>query len=99
MARLLPQRVPDAFPILMAHHPHAFDPAAAAGIPLTLAGHTHGGQVIIGGLSPAALIYRYWSGLYRKGDSFCFVSNGVGNWFPLRLGATAEVVHLTLRRA
>jgi len=26
---------PDAFPILLAHHPHAFDPAAAAGIPLT----------------------------------------------------------------
>ena len=89
----------DAFPILLAHHPHAFDAAADAGIPLTLAGHTHGGQVVVGGISPASLIYRYWSGLYKKGDSQCFVSNGVGNWFPLRVNSPAEVVHLTLRRA
>jgi predicted MPP superfamily phosphohydrolase len=27
------------------------------------------------------------------------VSNGVGNWFPLRLNAPAEIIHLTLRRA
>jgi len=27
------------------------------------------------------------------------VSNGVGNWFPLRINAPAEIVHLTLRTA
>ena len=27
--------------------PHAFDPAAEAGIPLTLSGHTHGGQLML----------------------------------------------------
>lgn len=99
MGRLLPQRRPGAFPILMAHHPHAFDPAVAAGIPLTLAGHTHGGQVMPFGVGFGPIFYRYYSGLYRKGDSRCFVSNGVGNWFPLRVGAPAEVVHMTLRRA
>lgn len=100
MARLLPQRDPAAFAILLAHHPHAFDPAAAAGIPLTLAGHTHGGQVMLTPhFGPGSLIYRYYSGLYRKGNAHCFVSNGVGNWFPLRINAPAEVVHLTLRRA
>src|SRR6266480_7295421 len=34
----------DAFRILLAHRPGAFDGAAPRGIPLTLAGHIHGGQ-------------------------------------------------------
>jgi predicted MPP superfamily phosphohydrolase len=96
---LLAHRRPDAFPILLAHHPHAFDFAAEAGIPLTLAGHTHGGQLMLSrrvGFGP--LMYRYWSGLYRRNDSALVVSNGVGNWFPLRVGAPAEIVHITLRR-
>src|SRR5205085_4534980 len=44
---LLTQRRAEAFPILMAHHPHAFDAAADAGLPLTLSGHTHGGQLML----------------------------------------------------
>jgi predicted MPP superfamily phosphohydrolase len=98
MSRLIPQRRRDAFPILLAHHPHAFDPAAAVGIPLTLSGHTHGGQIMLNermGVGP--VMFRYWSGLYRKKDSALCVSNGVGNWFPLRISAPAEIVHLTLR--
>jgi predicted MPP superfamily phosphohydrolase len=98
MGRLLPRREPEAFQILLAHHPHAFDAAAAVGIPLTLAGHTHGGQLMLNerlGAGPA--MFRYWSGLYRKNDAALVVSNGVGNWFPLRLNAPAEIVHLTLR--
>jgi hypothetical protein len=96
---LLPLRDPEAFPILLAHHPHAFDPAAAAQIPLTLSGHTHGGQLMLNaetGFGP--LMFRYWSGHYTKGDSHLIVSNGVGNWFPLRTSAPAEIIHLTLRR-
>ena len=48
------------------------------------------------------LLYRYWSGLYCKPASngaSLVVSNGVGNWFPLRVNAPAEIVHLTLRRS
>ena len=100
MSALLPQLRPDAFPILLAHHPHAFDSAAAAGIPLTLAGHTHGGQLMLTknfGFGPA--MFRYWSGIYEKGASKLVVSNGVGNWFPLRINAPAEIIPLTLRRA
>ncbi len=99
MDAVLPQLRGDAFPILLAHHPHAFDPAAAAGIPLTLAGHTHGGQLMLTesiGFGPQ--MFRYWSGAYRKGDASLVVSNGVGNWFPLRVNAPAEIVPLTLRR-
>ena len=97
---LLTQRQPDAFQILMAHHPHAFDAAANAGIPLVLAGHTHGGQLMLNdhiGFGPE--MFRYWSGLYVRDRSQMIVSNGVGNWFPLRVNAPAEIVHITLRHA
>jgi len=104
---LLEQRDPVAFPILLAHHPHAWD--YAPGIPLTLAGHTHGGQFMINermGLGPA--MFRYWSGLYTRTQAVpaavdrvqeeLVVSNGSGNWFPLRIEAPAEIIHLTLTR-
>ena len=97
---LLEQRQSDAFPILLAHHPHAFDAAAEAGMPLTLSGHTHGGQLRLNeqlGFGPA--MFRYWSGPYERGESKLIVSNGVGNWFPLRTNAPAEIVHITLRSA
>ena len=96
---LIALRDPEAFPILLAHHPHAYDSAAAAQLPLTLSGHTHGGQLMLNeetGFGP--LMFRYWSGHYRRDDSHLIVSNGVGNWFPLRTRAPAEIIHLTLRR-
>jgi uncharacterized protein len=97
--RLAARRQPDIFPILLAHHPHAFDGAIAAKLPLTIAGHTHGGQFMLNeqvGLGPC--LFRYWSGVYTRGDCHLFVSNGIGNFFPLRIQAPAEVTHLTLRR-
>jgi hypothetical protein len=97
---LIALRDPEAFPILLAHHPHAFDAAAAAQLPLTLAGHTHGGQLMLNeetGFGP--MMFRYWSGQYTRGESHLIVSNGIGNWFPLRTQAPAELVHITLRRA
>lgn len=102
LGRLNPQRRPDAFQVLLAHHPHAFDHAAAVGIPLTLAGHTHGGQMMLSErIGPGPMMFKYWSGLYRRpGEETgpaLVVSNGVGNWFPLRVNAPAEVVEVTLR--
>jgi predicted MPP superfamily phosphohydrolase len=97
---VLPLRDPAAFPILLAHHPHCFDYAASAGIPLTLAGHTHGGQLMLNeriGFGP--LMFRYWTGMYEKAGSKLIVSNGAGNWFPLRTAAPAEIIQVTLRRA
>lgn len=98
--KLLEQRQENIFPILLAHHPHAFDAAAEARMPLTLSGHTHGGQLMLNeqlGFGPA--LFRYWSGLYTRGESQLIVSNGVGNWFPVRANAPAELVHITLRRS
>jgi hypothetical protein len=97
---LMKQRNPAAFPVLLSHHPHTFDAAAETGLPLTLSGHTHGGQLMLDsqhGFGPA--LFRYWSGLYTRGSAQLIVSNGVGNWFPLRINAPAELIHLTLRRS
>jgi uncharacterized protein len=94
---MMKQRQPDAFPIFLVHHPHAFDAAVEAGLPLTLSGHTHGGQLMLDnqlGVGPA--MFRYWSGLYKKNNCQLIVSNGVGNMFPIRVNAPAEIIHLTL---
>ncbi len=97
-ANLLTRRDPNSWPILLAHHPHAWD--SAEEIPLTLAGHTHGGQLMLTPqLGGGPLFYRYWSGLYSRPTGSLVVSNGVGNWFPVRIQAPAEILHLTLRRA
>ena len=98
--RVAALRRADAFPILLAHHPHAFDPAVEAGLPLTLAGHSHGGQVMLTpriGIGP--LRFRYWAGEHERNGCHMIISNGLGSWFPLRVNAPAEILHITLRRA
>jgi uncharacterized protein len=56
--------------ILMSHNPNAFNRAAELGIELTLAGHTHGGQIQVEildhRLSPARFITDYVAGLYHR---------------------------------
>jgi predicted MPP superfamily phosphohydrolase len=105
MASIEKFRDPQAFQVLLAHHPHAFDNARANGVPLTLAGHTHGGQLnLVEGVGAATGSYKYITGLYDRTDangdrSACIVGNGTGNWFPLRINAPAEVIKITLARA
>jgi predicted MPP superfamily phosphohydrolase len=94
MRDVLRRRHASGFPILLAHHPHAFDQAAEAGIPLTLSGHTHGGQIMLTPNWGPGRAFKYWSGLYARGDSKL-----VGNWFHLRINAPAEIIRLTLRTA
>ena len=97
---IVPRINRDAFPILLAHHPHCFDEAAKVGIPLTISGHTHGGQIMLTrSIGAGAVRFRYLSGLYQKANSSLLVSNGIGNWFPIRINAPAELLHITLRSA
>lgn len=98
VAQAAARRDPGAFPLLLIHHPDAFDAAAQAGFPLVLAGHTHGGQLMLSErLGAGSVMFNYWSGLYRKPGASLVVSNGVGNWFPLRVNAPAEIGVLELR--
>lgn len=88
--------------LLLAHNPKAFREAAKWRIPLTLAGHTHGGQFSIVPQSlrmPRAAESRALrAGHYHDGESHLFVTTGVGGWFPLRVNCPAEVVVVTVRR-
>jgi predicted MPP superfamily phosphohydrolase len=90
-----------AFVLLMSHRPEGFDHAARLGIPLTLAGHTHGGQFGCGGRSLMEGMFgrRYMWGLYRKGASTLYTTAGAGHWFPYRIGCPAEMPVYILRRA
>jgi uncharacterized protein len=60
---------PDIPNILLSHNPDSFPRAAALGIELSLAGHTHGGQIRfkLGNRqwSAASLITPFAAGLYR----------------------------------
>jgi len=93
---------PRSCTIALAHHPHAFDALAARGAALVLAGHTHGGQIMLtpqGASRPVGAgtpLFRYLWGEYALGDARLFVSAGVGNWFPVRINAPAEIVQLRL---
>ncbi len=92
--------------LLLAHHPNAFETAVNHGVDLTLAGHTHGGQVNLttrrgrrGSIGLGSLAHRYPHGLYQTGDSYLHVTSGVGSWFPLRVRCPAEIACITLRHA
>lgn len=56
--------------ILLSHNPNSFNRAAEMGIELSLAGHTHGGQIQVEILdhriSPARFITDYVAGLYGR---------------------------------
>jgi uncharacterized protein len=100
IAEVASQRDPLAFPILLAHHPHSFDEANIRGIPLILSGHTHGGQIMLTkNIGGGPLRFKYWTGIYQKPGSTLLVSNGVGNWFPFRVNAPAEINQITLHPA
>ena len=95
------QRVAGQSPaLLLAHNPKAFLAASQLGIPLTLAGHTHGGQVARKGRPEMnlAMAHRLSAGFYHRENSTLFVTVGTGSWFPLRVQCPAEVVVLTCRR-
>jgi uncharacterized protein len=85
--------------LLLAHNPKAFPRASQKGIPLTLSGHTHGGQIAWKNspLTNLAIAHRHRAGLYSKGNSRLFVTTGVGAWFPLRVNCPAEVAILRMR--
>lgn len=91
--------------ILLTHNPvHWTDDISQSdtiNIALSLAGHTHAMQIDVFGLSPAALRYATWGGLYKDSDGrrYLYVNRGIGTvGMPMRLGATPEITLITLRR-
>jgi len=94
---------PDTVNIVLSHNPNSFDRAAELGVDLSLAGHTHGGQVnlefIHPGLTPSRLITSYVKGWFEKNGSQLYVNRGIGTiGVPVRLGARPEITLFELTR-
>ena len=97
--------------ILLSHNPNSFRRAAEMGIELSLAGHTHGGQVKVEivdrSISPARLITDFVAGLYHlpmgqgsNKKAALYVNRGLGTFgVPMRIGVRPEITLLTLRAA
>jgi predicted MPP superfamily phosphohydrolase len=95
-------QVPRGAPVIvLAHNPSLWPTLADRGVGLTLSGHTHWGQFSIPsiGWSLASPFLEQAMGSYQRGDSLLYISPGTGYWgLPFRIGAPAEVTHVTLRR-
>jgi uncharacterized protein len=96
----LAQVADDAPIILLSHSPDVF-PEVPERVALTLAGHTHGGQVnlpFVGRLMvPSRYGQRYAYGHIIEGGRHMFVSSGIGNAIlPARYGVPPEIVLLRI---
>jgi predicted MPP superfamily phosphohydrolase len=101
--RLLPTlaEITDADPILvLTHNPDIF-PQMPSRVSLTLAGHTHGGQVnlpLLGRLVvPSKFKQRYAYGLVEENGKKLFVTEGIGtSIIPVRFRSAPEIALLTI---
>ncbi len=86
--------------IVLMHEPDGFA-AVPRGVALTLAGHTHGGQVrlpLVGALVTHTAL-GYLRGRYDVDGRTLIVSSGVGtSGLPIRRGVPPEIVVVTLHR-
>ncbi|MDE6097819.1 MAG: metallophosphoesterase [Muribaculaceae bacterium] len=91
-----------SFKILLSHNPahwtNDIRDNRQINIPLTLSGHTHAMQMSAGRISPAALRYETWGGIYGDDTGhILYVNIGMGEvGIPTRIGATPEITLITL---
>ena len=95
----------NSFKILMSHDPAHWEAIVLpqTDIPLTLSGHTHGGQfgLKIAGIefSPMYFVQKYWGGLYQSDNQYLYVNRGLGTiGFSGRIEMNPEITLLTLFR-
>jgi len=96
--------VSDESPVIVITHSPDIFPRVPARVSLTLAGHTHGGQVYLAGLGrlivPSRYGQRYASGHIRESGRDLYVTTGVGtSIIPVRFRVTPEIVVLNLTPA
>lgn len=87
--------------LLLSHNPDVF-PFVPDRVSLTIAGHTHGGQVVlpfVGRLIvPSGFGERYAFGHIHENNKDLYVSTGIGtSIIPVRFGVLPEIVILTLK--
>ncbi len=86
---------------MLTHNPDVF-PDIPSRVSLTLAGHTHGGQVnfpFVGRpVVPSKFGQRYATGHITENERHLFVTNGIGtSIIPVRFRVPPEIVVLTLQ--
>ncbi len=85
--------------ILLSHNPDYADEVHDPRVKLILAGHTHGGQVVIPLLGPPVLPAKpkYAMGLVRTDTSQVYISRGIGMaTIPIRINCRPELPVITL---
>jgi uncharacterized protein len=102
--RALLHRPCGAATVMLAHDPADFDGAAARGVDLVLAGHTHGGQIAMPlaarHVNLGRISHRRTLGFYREGRSALVVHPGLGtSGPPVRVGVAPAILEITLRAA
>ena len=97
--------LPPGFPLVLAHSPTIFPRVARRGLPLMLAGHTHGGQGRIPGIGTVwvpgqrGLFPEYDRGIFRRNGSVLVLSSGIGtSGPPFRYFVPPEFLIVTLHR-
>jgi len=99
VAQALAGRPGGAATVLLSHSPLRAEQAAAGGVGLMLAAHTHDGQVWPFGYF-TRLNYPLMGGRYDVGGMTAIVCRGTGTWGPrMRLWRPSEIVRVTLRSA
>ncbi|HVO22552.1 MAG TPA: metallophosphoesterase [Candidatus Margulisiibacteriota bacterium] len=83
LAQVLPTLPPEEPVLVLCHRPDIFPQAAAAGVALTLSGHTHGGQLGVPWFNGrvrnlAEFITPFARGLFERNGSFLYVNCGLG---------------------
>ena len=88
--------------LLLAHDPRRLTEAAALNVPAVLAGHTHGGQVLlpgVGAVATKAARFPILAGVGERENTSIFVSRGIGTvYVPIRFNCPPEVALITLSR-
>lgn len=92
---------PQDYNVLLSHNPNVFSHLGPMPIELTLAGHTHGGQIRLQegplDITPVELVTPYIAGLYRNQGRYLYVNRGLGTvMVPIRFGARPEITHMQL---
>lgn len=101
--RRLEAKLPDpSIPrIALVHTPEVYPVARRLGCQLALAGHTHGGQIRLPffgtTVASVAMVEQHVHGVGKMGAMTTWTSNGLGAFYPLRVGCPPQLVEVILR--
>jgi uncharacterized protein len=93
---------PGATVVLLSHNPDIIASPRLDRIDLVIAGHTHGGQLVLPLWGPAHtqsayLTRRNVAGYFWHGRTQFYITRGMGEGIPLRFNAKPQIALITLR--